>query len=294
MPRMPESLYPFVCLGCGTQYAVAEAPPHRCPLCEAERRLATATRPAWTTLAGIARRHQNIVQRPEQDLFSIHTLPTFAAGQRALLVRSAGGNLLWDSVTLLDQPTIATVRRLGGLRAIAVSHPRYYSSMVEWSHAFGRCPIYVHASGWRWLMRPDPVVRFWHGERLRLHDGITLVHRGGYDGGTTLHWPAGAGGTGVLLTSDVVQVVPGEDRVSFLANSAGMVPRSAQTVERIVQAIESLSFGRLYDASPDRVIADHAREIVLSSAEDYIAAVVPDGQRVQTSNYGSYRACGAG
>lgn len=74
---------PFVCLGCGTQYAAAEAPPDRCPLCEGDRRPTTATRPAWATLA--VGRHQNIVQRPEPDLFSIHTLPTFAAGQRALI-----------------------------------------------------------------------------------------------------------------------------------------------------------------------------------------------------------------
>ena len=29
---------------------------------------------------------------------------------------------------------------MGGLKAIAISHPHYYSSMVEWSRAFGGVP----------------------------------------------------------------------------------------------------------------------------------------------------------
>lgn len=33
---------------------------------------------------------------------------------------------------------------MGGLQGIAISHPRYYTTMVEWSHAFGGVPIYLH------------------------------------------------------------------------------------------------------------------------------------------------------
>lgn len=193
----------FVCTRCGTQYAAAKAPPERCLLCEEERRATPVEGPAWTTVEEIARRHENIVQRLEHDLYGIRTMPTFPLGQRALLLRCPSGNVLWDCITLVDDATVAIVRALGGLSAIAVSHPHYYSSMVEWSQAFGGIPVYVNEADRRWVMRPDPVVRFWEGERLRLHDGITLMHYGRYSGGTMLHWPAGAGGRGILLCGDV-------------------------------------------------------------------------------------------
>ena len=56
----------------------------------------------------------------------IGTSPRFGIGQRALLV----DGVLWDCITLLDD---ATAEAVGSLDAIAISHPHYYSSMVEWA-----------------------------------------------------------------------------------------------------------------------------------------------------------------
>ncbi|MGH9372626.1 MAG: MBL fold metallo-hydrolase [Vicinamibacterales bacterium] len=263
----------FVCTTCGTQYAASETPPSRCLLCEEEGRATPVARPAWTTLDDIKRRHENIVYRLEQDLYCIRTMPAFPMGHRAMLLRSSGGGILWDCITLVDDTTVGLVHALGGLSAIGVSHPRHCASVVEWSHVFGGIPVYVHATGRRWMMRPDPVVRFWTGERLRLHDDVTLSYCGGDDGGTVLHWPAGAGGRGALLTGDVVQVVEDAARVSFLSSSSTLIPRSARAVERLVRAIDSYVYRRLYDGSPDRVIADNARDVVARSAERYLAAV---------------------
>lgn len=271
--RAPESPRLFVCTRCGTQYAAKERPPGHCLLCEDDGRATPVEGPAWTTLEEVARHHQNIVQRLDRDLYGVRTMPTFPAGQRAMLLRSPGGNVLWDCVTLIDEPTAAIIRSLGGLSVIAVSHPRYYSSVVEWSHAFGEVPVYLNAAGRAWMMRPDPVVQFWEGARLRLHDGITLVHHDGYAGGTILHWPAGAWGRGTLLTGDVLQVVSGRDRVGFLSSSAGLVPRSAWAVEGFVRAVRTFPFDRLYDASPEGVVAHNARKVVLGSAAEYVAAV---------------------
>ena len=53
--------------------------------------------------------------------------------------------MLWDCVTLLDDDTAAAVERRGGLAAIAISHPHYYSAMVDWGRRFG-CPVYLHAA----------------------------------------------------------------------------------------------------------------------------------------------------
>ena len=37
------------------------------------------------------------------------------------------------------------VKSLGGLKAIAVSHPHFYGAVADWSEAFGGVPIYLHA-----------------------------------------------------------------------------------------------------------------------------------------------------
>ena len=57
-------------------------------------------------------------------------MPAFGIGQRALLVRTREGNILWDCVSLIDSDTVALIKALGGIYAIAISHPHYYTSMV--------------------------------------------------------------------------------------------------------------------------------------------------------------------
>jgi hypothetical protein len=40
-----------------------------------------------------------------------------------MLVRAAGGNVLWDCVPLVDPALVEMVQALGGVSAIAISHP---------------------------------------------------------------------------------------------------------------------------------------------------------------------------
>jgi hypothetical protein len=47
----------------------------------------------------------------------------FAIDQRALLVCTSHGNVLWDMIAMLDAATITLIRGLGGLAAIGISHP---------------------------------------------------------------------------------------------------------------------------------------------------------------------------
>src|SRR5205823_5862888 len=161
----------------------------------------------WTTLAAMRATHRNIVAALEPELDSIVTEPKFAIGQRAHLIRSPGGNVLWDCITLIDDETVAAVRARGGIGAIAISHPHYYSTRVEWARAFD-APVYLHAADREWVMRPDPSIAFWEGDAHPLWDGLTLIRGGGhYAGGTMLHWPAGAAGAGALFSGDIIQVV---------------------------------------------------------------------------------------
>src|SRR5262249_1664556 len=148
-------------------------------------------------------------------------------------------NVLWDCVPLFDEAVVEAIKSLGGISAIAISHPHYYSSMVEWSQAFDGVPIYLHFADRRWVMRPDKAIVYWEGEAKELGDGLTLIRCGGhFEGGTVLHWQAGANGKGALLTGDIIQVVPDRKHVSFMYSYPNYIPLSATAIERIVNAVE--------------------------------------------------------
>jgi hypothetical protein len=263
----------FICTTCGTQHADAPGPPEHCPICTDARQYVGWEGQRWTTLDELRRNHHNRIEQLEPSLTGIGTEPSFAIGQRALLVETPEGNLLWDCISLLDDATVATVHARGGLAAIAISHPHYYASMVEWSRAFN-APIYLHRADRQWVMRPDPSIRFWSGERLPLFGGITLVRCGGhFPGATIAHWPAGAEGKGALLVGDVLQVVQDRRYVSFMFSYPNLIPLPPHIVERIARTVATYDFDRIYGAWWDRVVDHDGKAAVARSAARYAAAV---------------------
>ena len=74
------------------------------------------------------RTHFDAIRQHEPALVGIGTMPAFAIAQRALLVRTPQGNILWDCVSFIDEATIEIVRGMGGIAGIAISHPHYYSA----------------------------------------------------------------------------------------------------------------------------------------------------------------------
>ena len=255
----------FICVTCGTQFADSEQPPPECPICTDPRQYVPPDGQRWTTLAELAAGHENEI-RDEGELVGIGTAPKFAIGQRALLVPFGDSNLLWDCVSLLDDATAAEVERRGGLRAIAISHPHYYSCMVEWAHRFD-CPIHLHAADARWVMRPDPAVRHWDGDSHDLGDGLTLIRGGGhFPGGTILHR---ADGAGALLTGDIIQVIPDRAHVGFMWSYPNLVPLPEAEVQRMVAAVEPFAYEAIYGAWWDAIIPAAGPEVVRRSAERY-------------------------
>ncbi|MCB8965803.1 MAG: MBL fold metallo-hydrolase [Ardenticatenaceae bacterium] len=263
----------FICKTCGTQFADTETAPAHCPICEDERQYIGWQGQQWTTLADLQADHHNIIKTEEPDLTGIGTQPGFAIGQRALLVQTPEGNLLWDCISLIDEATVTAVHALGGIRAVAISHPHFYSSMIEWSRAFA-VPIYLHAADRQWVMRPDAAVEFWDGATKPLWSGMTLIRGGGhFEGSTVLHWPAGADGKGVLLTGDTLQVVSDRRYVSFMYSYPNLVPLPARVVRRIVAAVEPYAYDRIYSGWWDRVVVAEAKTAVSRSADRYIQAL---------------------
>ena len=266
----------FICTTCGTQCADSDQPPAACTICQDERQYVKATGQQWTTLDKLRLTNRNSVKFKEPGLIGVGIEPHFAIGQRALFLRTPKANVLWDCLPLLDEAVVEALKALGGISAIAISHPHYYSSMVEWSRALGGVPIYLHAADRQWVMRSDRAVTFWDGETKMLGKGLTLVHCGGhFEGGTVLHWAGGAGGKGALLAGDIIQVVPDRKHASFMYSYPNYIPLPKSAIERIVQAVEPFAYERVYGAFWDMVIGQDARAAVKQSAERYLRAIRP-------------------
>ena len=259
----------FICSTCGTQYPHSEEPPHNCTICSEERQYIGLQGQQWTSLERLRHDRKNEFHPREPNLTAIITSPAFAIGQRAFLWESNGGNILWDCIALLDEPTSQFIRSRGRLAAIAISHPHYYTTMVEWSREFGDIPVYLHAADRQWVVRPDERIQFWDGDNLPLHDGITLVRCGGhFDGGTVLHCPAG-----FLLSGDIIQVVPDRRWVSFMYSYPNYIPLGRAAVERIVAAVEPFEFDRIYGAFHPMDLIGDGKAAVRRSAERYLRAI---------------------
>lgn len=264
----------FICVTCGTQFADGAREPERCPVCEDERQYVGRGGQRWTTLEALRATHRNRIEAEADGLLGIGTEPAFAINERALLVHSPGGNLLWDCIALVDDDTVARVREAGGIRAIAISHPHYYSGMVEWSRAFGDVPILLHAADREWVMRDSSVIDYWDGDTRMLWDGMTLVRCGGhFAGGTVAHVPHLHEGRGALLTGDVIQVAMDNRHVGFMRSFPNYIPLSAHAVRGIATAVASYPFEAIHGAWWGRSIACDARAALARSVDRYVAAL---------------------
>jgi hypothetical protein len=263
----------FICVQCGTQFSETAKPPLYCPICEDERQFVRHTGQEWTTLNRLTTDHGNHFEEEAPRLLGIGTEPEFAIGQRALLVQSSAGNLLWDCITLLDNRTIAEVNARGGIRAIAISHPHYYTTMIEWAERFD-AQIFLHTGDREWVMRKSPRIQFWEGITLPLWDNLTLINCGGhFEGGTVLHWPAssrGRGSKGALLTGDIIQVAQDRRYVSFMRSYPNLIPLGATAINHILKTIEPFPFDQIYGAWWKANVLSNAKGAVQKSARRYL------------------------
>jgi hypothetical protein len=268
---------PYLCVTCGSQFAETAKPPEQCPICDDERQYVPPEGQQWTTMEAYRKTHRVIIKPEEPGLFSVNAEPKAGIGQRAFLIQTAEGNVLWDCIPPLDPPTVARIKELGGIAEIAISHPHYYTSMVEWSRAFGDAPIHIHEAERPWVMRPDPAVRFWSGESKPLRGGLTLVRTGGhFTGYQVLHWPAGAGGLGVLMAGDQPQVCMDPTQVSFMYSYPNYIPLDGPTIRHVMSCLEPLRYDRLYGAFFVRgtgIIPTGAQAVVARSAGRYLKAI---------------------
>ncbi|MCY7816959.1 hypothetical protein [Bacillus haynesii] len=264
----------YICTTCGVQYDAAPKEPAECIICNEERQYVSLSGQAWTTLEEMKQsgRFQNEITFEEVRLYSLTTTPAFGIGQSAYLIQEPGFNLLWDCITYLDQHTIENIERMGGIQAIALSHPHYYSAQAEWAEMFD-APIYIHEDDKQWVQRLSSRIVFWSGDSLKLSSGLTLHRLGGhFKGGAVCHWANGNGGKGILLSGDIIQVVQDRRWVSFMYSYPNLIPLPAGKVQQMADQIKDVPFNRLYNAFR-RSVEKSAGERVQLSAARYVEAL---------------------
>ena len=265
----------FVCRTCAVEHPDTSEPAAVCVICSDERQYVRPAGQRWTTLPElVAAGHRGTVRDVEPGLYGISIEPSVGIGQRALLVQTPAGNLLWDPNGYLDDELIATVRQLGGVAAVAASHPHMFGVQVEWSHRFGGVPVYVQAADREWIQRDDPVIETWD-EKTEVLPGVMLHRIGGHFPGSAVAHFVGADGRGVLLSGDTVACTPDEHWVSFMRSYPNKIPLSAAVAAKVADRVLQLDFDRLYDNFAGQVVGD-AADWVRRSADRYIAWVRGD------------------
>jgi glyoxylase-like metal-dependent hydrolase (beta-lactamase superfamily II) len=263
----------WTCFQCGAQFAESREPPAACQICADERQFVTWSGQTWLAREEFAEHHR-LAWRDDLGISGIGIEPSFAIGQRALLLREADGCVMWDCVPMVTAEAVDHVRALGGLKAIAVSHPHFYGAVADWSEAFGGVPIYLHGDDRAFVTRPHPAIVPWSGDALQLSGDIRLLRTGGhFAGGTMLHWRSGADGTGALLVGDIAMVTMDRRFVSFMYSYPNYIPLHAAAVRRIAETVAPLAFDRVYGAWWGRNIASGGKAAFDASVRRYLAAI---------------------
>jgi glyoxylase-like metal-dependent hydrolase (beta-lactamase superfamily II) len=263
----------YICETCGTQHAESALPPSRCVICEDERQYVGWGGQRWTTPAELAARHRLRVD-VDAGLLGVGIAPDFAIPQRALLLPTGAGNLLWECVSLVDDAALAALRARGGVDRIVISHPHFYSAMVDWSEALGGVEILLHEADREWVLRPSPRIRWWQGDELALSDDVTLIRCGGhFPGSTALHWKDGPRAGGALFPGDALQVVMDRRHVTFMYSYPNFIPMATADVRAMRDRLARFAFEDVYGYTWGRNILGGARAAVDASFERHLRAV---------------------
>ena len=257
-----------ICTACGTQFPANNAP-ELCSICMDDRQYVPEKGQTWTTLDELANNYSVIVKKIKESLYELRMAPSFAIGQRALLVLAPSGNILWDCISLLNEPTVEFIKSKGGLKAIAFSHPHYYTTMNEWADIF-ECPVYIHQSDEQWIMNKTPCVSLWMGTEKELWDGIQLINVGGhFPGSSILHIPF-LSPNGTVLCGDTFYISPSKKHMSAMYSYPNRIPLPVHEVQRIKKQMLKLNFDTMHGFYEFQDIYSNAKEILKSSLAKYV------------------------
>ncbi|RSH77825.1 uncharacterized protein EHS24_002885 [Apiotrichum porosum] len=278
-----------MCATCATQYP---APRRNCPVCDDPRQYVPGSGQAWTTLGKLIEEgRKNIVMQDKEDerIKLLGTVPSFAISQSPFLIETNGGSYIWDCMGTLTPALVDYLTHLKTpLKAMAISHPHFFSTSLTWSRVLG-VSLFINSEDRHWYQRDDDLkptdkVKFWNGKQ-DIGPGVTLVQCGGhFPGSSVLFWdraaePAGAKSAdgsapaptnGLLLTADTIMVQPTQKGFTFMWSYPNMVPLEPIEMLKVVQSIQHLDYGAVSSAWPDRFVRHDAKKQMLESVAVYL------------------------
>lgn len=258
-----------ICTACGTEFPLDGRLPEFCLICSDDRQYIPDGGQAWTNHDELSNAYGVAVGKIDDRLYELKMTPLFAIGQRALLVTSPQGNILWDAIPLLNEPAIEFISSKGGLRAIAFSHPHFYSTMNRWAATFD-CPILIHRSDEPWIVNRGSRVNLWTGGEKELWDGMKLVNIGGHFPGSSVLQVPFLGARGALLCGDTFVISPSKKHVAAMHSYPNRIPLPVKEIERIGQETSGLEFDAIYGWNDSQNISSDARGIVENSLAKYV------------------------
>ncbi len=266
-----------ICETCGTQFNASDLPPQHCPICEDERQYVGWRGQRWTDHDALRERYRLRIGE-DDGLLALAIDGDFAIDQRALLLPTDAGNILWESLSLVTDEAVEILRARGGVDRIVISHPHFFSSMGAWSDALGGVPIVLHEANRAWVQNHHPAIEYWGGDRLRLSDDVTLVRGGGhFPGSSVLHWAGGPRDGGALFAGDTLQVVPTRRHVSFMFSYPNLIPMRPGAVTALRRRLAGLSYEDVYGYAWGRNIIGGAEAAVQGSFDRYLTSVGAPG-----------------
>jgi len=261
-----------ICMTCGVEYP-GEATPEVCPICLDERQYVGWEGQRWGTPETLARDYTVHFE----DAAGVTTLvqePELGVGQRAFLIPHGSGVLMWECLSLVTDEAVARLRAMGGVTAIAISHPHFYAAMVSWSDALGGVPVYLHSADRRWVQRTSPALKFWEGERHPLAENLELVHLPGhFEGSTGLWWKDGPRPGGSLFSGDAVHVTMDRRFATFMYSYPNAIPLGPRALAELERRVARLSFEDVFGFASGRQIIGDAKVRVEASFQRYRAAL---------------------
>jgi hypothetical protein len=257
-----------ICTACGTQFPAGEFP-ELCTICLDDRQYIPEEGQTWTTHDDLIKKNSVRINKINDKLYELEISPRFAIGQRAFLILSDNGNILWDCISLLDEPTIDFIKSKGGLKAIAISHPHYYSNMNNWAETFN-CPIYIHRSDEQWIMDKGKHISLWGGVEKSLWEGIRIINIGGhFPGSGILHVPF-LSQDGTVFCGDTLYLSPSKKHLAVMYSYPNRIPLPLYEVERIKKQFENIAFDTLYGFYSYQNLTKNVKEILKMSMDRYL------------------------
>jgi glyoxylase-like metal-dependent hydrolase (beta-lactamase superfamily II) len=263
----------FICVACGTQHEATPTPPEVCSICTDDRQHVSWDGQQWTTHEELAATKAARAEI-DGDLLGIGVSPRFAIPQRALFAPTDAGNILWDCTSLITAEAVDALNQRGGVDVIIISHPHFYSSMVEWSDALGGVPILLHEADREWVRRSSPNIAHWTGDRHQLSSTVSLYRcPGHFPGSTLMHWTAGPAGKNLILSGDTLHVAGDRRHVTFMYSVPNYIPARLDLVEETQHRVARLPVDDIYGFTWGLNILGSARAALDASFDRYYNAL---------------------